>query len=60
MNKMNILFMVNEGNKFRTSESKVEQEQIKGLLAKYSSIKVIQSFKITVSTYKQKMVEFGK
>ena len=52
--------MVNKTNKFKMSESKVEQAQIKKLLAKNTPIRVIQYVISKVNTCEQKMIEFGK
>ena len=52
--------MFNKTNKFKMSESKVEQEQIKKLLAKNTPIRVIQYVISKVNTCEQKMIELGK
>ena len=51
--------MVAKTNEFKMSESKLEQAQIKQLLAKHFPIKFIQSIISIVNTCKQKMMQFG-
>ena len=48
--------MVSKTNEFQMSESKIEQTQLKQLLAKGFPIEVIRSVIITVNTCKQKMI----